>query len=252
MAPPVQPRRLRRVRCSQKPMIPPSLAPDARRIQRIAVVEDEPLFCEVLCQLIEKSTNVCLAAALGNGREAARYLKSERPDAVVMDLGLPDLDGFSLIKETRRHSPKTRFLVVTANSDDYTLFRLSRARVQGFVDKRSDDLACLQIAIKRFAEGAAYFSTSYQDATRRREQMVGLNAARLTEREREVLMLVGLGLSNREIGQRLQISAETAERHRNNLFLKLDIRRTPKLMELADMAGFTRIPPGGRGPPAYS
>lgn len=82
--------------------------------------------------------------------------------------------------------------------------------------------------------------------------MVGLNAARLTEREREVLMLVGLGLSNREIGQRLQISAETAERHRNNLFLKLDIRRTPKLMELANMAGFTRIPPGGRGPPVYS
>jgi DNA-binding NarL/FixJ family response regulator len=229
----------------------PSCALDTKRIQRIAIVEDEPLFCEVLRQLIEKIANLRLAAAVTNGREAARYLMIERPDAVVLDLGLPDLDGFSLIKETRRHSPKARFLVVTANSDDYTMFRLSRASVQGVVDKRSDDLASLRIAISNFAEGAAYFSKSYQDAAQRREQMVGVNAARLTEREREVLMLVGLGLSNKEIGRRLQISAETAERHRNNLFRKLNVRRTPKLMELAYKAGFTRIPPGGHDPPAY-
>jgi two-component system, NarL family, response regulator NreC len=219
---------------------------------KLAVVEDEPLFCEVLRQVINESTEACIAATVTNGREAARYLMLERPDAVVLDLGLPDLDGFSLIKETRRHSPKTRFLVVTANSDDYTMFRLYRARVQGVVDKRSEDLTSLRTAVLSFVAGGDYFSKSYQDAAQRREQMTGLNAARLTEREREVLMLAGLGLSNSEIGRRLQISAETAERHRSNLFRKLDVRRTPKLMELASKAGFTRIPPGGHGPPVYS
>ena len=220
-------------------------------MQRIAIVEDEPLFCEVIRQVIEKSANFRLAAAVTNGREAVRYLMIERPDAVVLDLVLPDLDGFSLIRETRKHSPKTRFLVVTANSDDYTMFRLSRASVQGVVDKRTDDLTTLRIAISKFAEGANYFSRTYQDAAQRREQTVGLNAARLTEREREVLMLAGLGLSNKEIGRRLRITAETAERHRNNLFRKLDVSRTPKLMELAYQAGFTRIPPGADDPPAY-
>ncbi len=221
------------------------------RLKEVVIVEDQPLFCQVLRQLVEFCPNARVKAVITNGREALQYLARERPEIVVLDLGLPSLDGLSLMLETRKHAPKTRFLVVTANSDNYTMFRLSRAKVHGVVDKRSDDLASLRIAIQTVINGGNYYANSYLEAAQRRDEHEGAYAALLTEREREVLVLAGLGLSNREIGARLGISAETAERHRNNLFRKLQVRRTPKLMELAVKGGFTRIPPGGHGPPVY-
>lgn len=226
-------------------------ATSGRKLLRAVIVEDEPLFCEVIRKLAEESRTVHVVGVASNGADAVQVVKRECPNHVIMDLGLPGLDGFSLILETRRWAPATRFLVVTANSDDYTMFRLSRAKVHGVVDKRSDDITTLRNAIHTFLDGGAYFARSYQDAARRREEQGGTYGDQLTEREREVLMLAGLGLSNTEIGLQLGISAETAERHRNTLFRKLDISRTPKLMDLANKNGFTRIPPGGHGPPVY-
>ncbi len=219
--------------------------------RRLVIVEDEPLFRDVVKQLCEEIAGVQVVAMPPSGEQALEVLARERPDAVILDLGLPGLDGFSLIHDTRKLLPDIKFLVVTANSDDYTLFRLSRAEVSGVVDKRVDDLHALRKAIASFLGGGSFFTGRYLEAARTREQLGDRPGNQLTERERSVLVLIGLGLSNQEIGNRLGISADTAERHRNTLFRKLDVRRTPKLMEIAIKGGFTRIPPGGGGPPAF-
>lgn len=219
--------------------------------RRLVIVEDEPLFREVVKQLCEEIAGARVVAMPATGEQAMDVLSQERPDAVILDLGLPGLDGFSLLHKVRELAPDTRFLVVTANSDDYTLFRLSRAEVSGVVDKRADDLKTLRKAIKVFLGGGIFFTARYREAAHRREQLGGKPGNQLTERERSVLVLAGLGLSNHEIGDRLGISSNTAERHRNTLFRKLYVKRTPKLMEIAIKGGFTRIPPGGDGPPAF-
>lgn len=218
---------------------------------RVVIVEDEPLFRGVMAHICEKQGRLEVVATIGSGDDASVILKQESPDLVVLDLGLPGLDGFSLIQQCRERGSNTKFLVVTANSDDYTLFRISRAGVSGMVDKRTDDLSALQAAIRALSQGEDYFSIRYVEAALRREEADRAQNRHLTERERAVLMLVGLGLSNQEIGARLKISADTAERHRNTLFLKLDVCRTPKLMQLALASGFTKIPPGGDGSPVF-
>lgn len=209
------------------------------------------MFREVLRRLCHDLGNVEVIAMPASGVEASALLAQHSPDLVILDLGLPGIDGFSLIKQCQKSPAGPRILVVTANSDDYTLFRLSRAEVDGVVDKRTDDLPVLRSAVETVVRGRSYFTARYGEAARKREQLERESGHHLTERERAVLVLAGLGLSNVEIGVRLGISADTAERHRNTLFKKLDVRRTPKLMEIAIRGGFTQIPPGGDGPPVF-
>jgi two-component system, NarL family, response regulator EvgA len=179
---------------------------------------------------------------------------SLRPAIAFIDLGIAGLDGLSLISRLRSVRIKTKLVVVSSHLDDYTLIRLSSLSVDGFVDKTSTSLRALIVAIATIAKGGTYFSPEFLAARTRRHLDPQAIHKHLTPTECDVLVAIGNGASDQEIGHWFGIAAATAQKHRANLFKKLGISGSAKLVAFAVRHGFmgpitsqlAKSPPSGR------
>src|SRR5688572_7103417 len=108
---------------------------------RIAIAEDLLMFREAIAKACEQEFGHCVVVEADSGRRAIHSVLATRPDVLILDLSLPDMDGFAVIERLRRSGCLTKILVLSAYSDDYTVFRLERANVHGFVDKRQNAIA---------------------------------------------------------------------------------------------------------------
>jgi DNA-binding NarL/FixJ family response regulator len=176
-----------------------------------------------------------------------QVVASTRPDLVLLDLHLPLLDGFGVVEAIRRHVPNVKFLVLSSHCDEYTVYRSERAHVQGFVDKNTNSVAMLQTAIGAVAAGKVWFSEAFLKAKAARIRDPRSFDKILTERERDVLALVGLPLSDAEISAELEIAIETVEKHRFNILRKLELQTTTELVRYAREHGFTLTARRGDG-----
>lgn len=183
-----------------------------------------------------------IVAEAATGTEAIAVLLAERPDIVVLDLSLPDLDGFGVVERVSGEMPALRILGLSAYCDDYTLFRVEKDGFHGFVDKGSNSLGAIMRALAALAEGKTFFSPIFQAARLARRADPFSFEKILSEAQQAVLGLVALGLSDEEIAARLGIAPLTARTHRRDLFRKLHVHGTPKLISWALEHGFARFP----------
>ena len=126
--------------------------------------------------------------------------------------------------------------------DDYTLFRVEKSGVHGFIDKNSNTLETMREALMAIEAGHVYFSAAYLEAKDARRNDPRSFIKVLSEWERAILSLIGQGLTDDELGERLKISPRTVQTHRSHIMRKLDIKGTPKLIAFAIEHGFTQIP----------
>lgn len=181
------------------------------------------------------------------GDEAIALITRTQPDIVILDLSLPEMDGFAVAEEAMKAFPSLRILVLSSHCDDYTLFRVERAGVHGFVDKNANPLDEIGRALQALAEGKCYYSSFYHAARLARRADPNSFTKILSDRERVVLSLIGQGLNDDEIGQRLEITPRTSATHRSNILRKLNIGSSTKLIAFAHEHGFTAVP-ARRGP----
>lgn len=216
---------------------------------RVALVDDQPLVRAGLRVLMADCPDLEVVGEAGTGREAVQLVRDTEPDVVVMDLRMPELDGIETTRQITAGPTATRVLVLTTFDDDESVYGALRAGASGFLvkDMALDDIVG---AIRVVAHGDALIAPS---VTRRLiADLVGRPApanpgsvtgpARrsldgVTAREHEVLTLVGQGLSNAEIAERLYISVATAKAHVARLLSKLHARDRVQLVIAAYEAG---------------
>ncbi|MEV8324996.1 response regulator transcription factor [Kitasatospora sp. NPDC056731] len=218
---------------------------------RVLLVDDQPLMLVGLGILIGDTDDLEVVGQAGDGREAVRLVRELRPDVVVMDIRMPDMDGIEATRQATAEPDPPKVLVLTTFDDDEYVYGALRAGASGFLLK-SMALDAILGAIRVVAAGDALIAPS---VTRRLiADFAGTSRpaapepdaepaedprllAGITDREREVLALVGQGLSNTEIAERLVISAATAKTHVARLFAKLEARDRVHLAIVAFEAG---------------
>ena len=213
----------------------------------VALADDQPLVRMGLRVLIESEDDLTLAGEAENGREAVTLIRRTWPDVVLMDIRMPELDGIAALRQITADPAcaGVRVIMLTTFELDEYVFDALQAGAAGFLIKDSEPADMLR-AIRLVAAGESLLSPS---VTRRViESFTSRSALRrphprlaeLTEREREVLGLIGEGLSNDEIADRLVVSPATARTHVSRAMGKLGARDRAQLVVIAYQSGLVR------------
>ncbi len=209
---------------------------------RIVIIEDHLIIREAVRRACVAEFGHEVVAETEFGATGVQLVSRLKPDLVLLDLGLPDMDGFAVASVILKSLPGTKLLLLSGSLDDYTVFRVEKSGVHGFLDKGTNTIAQIRLALDAVAAGKTFFSPAFTAARLARRTDSASFEKVLSESEQEVLSLVGEGLTDEEIGVRLGISPSTAQTHRSNILQKLHIKGTPKLVAFAIRHGFTRIP----------
>jgi DNA-binding NarL/FixJ family response regulator len=215
---------------------------------RVVLADDQPLIRAGLRVLIDQTGDLEVVGEAATGAEAVRLAAGVRPDVMVMDLRMPGVDGIEATRIITARSGATRVLVLTTFDDDDSVYGALRAGASGFLTK---DMALEDIlgAIRVVAAGDALIAPG---VTRRLiREFAGrpdpapppASVAGVTDRERQVLALVGQGLSNAEIAAHLVISVATAKAHVAKLLAKLGARDRVQLVIVAYELGYAGVRP---------
>lgn len=219
---------------------------------KIVIVEDHQMFREVIHKMCVTDFGHDVVGQAGNGVEAVRVILAEQPDLVLLDLHLPDMDGLMIIETVRKVLPGLKIIAISSARGDYTLFRVDRAEIDGYVDKNANSLDSLKEAIEMVEAGKRYISPAFEQAKAKRLANPNSFDKVLTERERMVLALIGQSMSDDEIGEKLNVKEATAATFRNRIMHKLNLHSTPKLIRYAIDQGFTQLSAPGDGGPGFS
>jgi DNA-binding NarL/FixJ family response regulator len=215
---------------------------------RVLVVDDDDLMRAGLAAVLSSDDEVELAAEAADGRAALDAVRTSRPDVVLMDVRMPDLDGIAATREILAVAPSTRVLILTTFEQDDYIFGALHAGASGFLLKRTRPEELLA-AIRTVAAGDSLLSPSVTRTVIERmaqQPAPELGPARqldeLTPREREVLELVARGLSNGEIARELVIEESTVKTHVRRILTKLRLRDRIQAVIFAYESGLTRPP----------
>jgi DNA-binding NarL/FixJ family response regulator len=211
---------------------------------RVVVADDQALVRMGLRVLLDNEDDLVLAGEAGDGGEALAVVRRTVPDVVLMDIRMPGMDGLAALKEITadRRLTGVRVIMLTTFELDEYVFEALRGGASGFLIKDSEPTELLQ-AIRVVAAGDSLLSPSVtrrvisEYAGRPTRPAPHPKLAELTDREREVVGLVGEGLSNEEIAERLVVSPATARTHVSRAMVKLHARDRAQLVVFAYQSG---------------
>ncbi len=209
----------------------------------ILLAEDHAIVRQGLRTLLESEGHFEVVGQAQTGREAIVLAAKLRPDVILMDIAMPELNGLEATRQILAAHPAAKVLMLSAHSDDEYVERATAVGAVGFLEKQTSAEILAQ-AIQEVAKGKTFISPiiakRIADGKKRafdRDGLVKSNAARLTSRETEVLQLVAEGRANKQVADTLGISIKTVEKHRQHLMDKLNIHETAGLTRYAIAQG---------------
>jgi len=202
---------------------------------RILVADDHGVVRKGLRLILERHEGFEVVGEAAEGREAAKLAEELSPNIVIMDVGMPQLNGIDATAQITHRNPRVSVIILSMHSDEGYIVRALSAGAKGYLLKESAEEDLIQ-AVRVVAQGRPFFSpkitqTLLDDYVRQLRQK-GLQDSYdlLTEREKEVLQLIAEGKSNKEIATILDLSVYTVETHRNNLMQKLSLHSTAEIV----------------------
>lgn len=210
------------------------------------LVDDHQMVLQGFEAALAPADDIAVVGAVSNGADAQDAARRLHPDVVLIDFGLPDIDGAAAAAEIRRHRPETKVVMVTGLVDEAVVLRALEAGCSGYITKHQP-VDQLLGAVRAAAAGEALISpamlTKLLPRLRRTHHHLGSD---LTSREREVLRLLSQGMSNQAIGAELYVSVNTVRSHVQNVLTKLGAHSKLEAAAIAAREGLVEL--GGRAP----
>jgi two-component system response regulator NreC len=200
---------------------------------KILLADDHALVRQGFRMILEAQADMEIVGQAGNGNEAVDLAEKLKPDVVIMDVAMPELNGIEATRRLAASLPRTRVLALSMHKDSVYVREILRAGARGYLLKDSGD-ADLVAAVRAIAKGEGYISPSVSDAVLsdyRKHVTDPLDL--LTSREREVLQHIAAGKINKEIAASLNLSVYTVEAHRGRIMEKLNLHSTGELVRFA-------------------
>ncbi len=214
----------------------------------LILADDHTMVRSGLRMLLETQSDMWIIGEAENGVEAVQKVLALRPDVVLMDVQMPDMNGIEATRAIKKVAPETAVLALTIYEDDQYFFEMLKAGASGYVPKRAapDDLVN---AIRTVALGDVFLyptlaSRLVQDFVNRQGIEAPSVSGDITAREQEVLTLIAEGLTNAVIGEQLKISVKTVDRHRENIMRKLNMHNRVELVKYAIRVGLIDLEEG--------
>ncbi|MCP3959471.1 MAG: response regulator transcription factor [bacterium] len=212
---------------------------------RVLLADDHNMFRQGLRALLEKEPGLSVVAEAEDGRQALDMVTKMKPDVVVMDVGMPNLNGIEATRRVAEAVPDTNVLALSMHSDRRFVREMFSAGASGYLLKDSA-FQELALAIRTVADDRTYLSPGVTGAVIKDfvEHRTGIDASvfsLLTARQREVLQLTAEGNTTKDIAAELRVSVKTVESHRQKIMAKLDVHSIAELTKYAVREGLTSI-----------
>jgi two-component system NarL family response regulator len=207
---------------------------------RVLLVEDHRMVREALRHVLSQETGIDVIGEAGSAREALDLSKSLVPDVIVLDIGLPDLNGIEVAARLRLAKNSARIIALSARTDRRFVIEMLRVGASGYVPKAAAASELVR-AVMAVANGQSYLSAEVTEAlvSQVNGEITASGAGTLGRREREVLRLVAEGKRTTAIAEQLNIAQTTVEVHRRNIMRKLELRSVAELTKHAIREGIT-------------
>jgi len=209
---------------------------------RVLLVEDHRMVREALRDVLIRDADVEVVGEAGNARDALELARTAKPDVVVLDINLPDLNGVEVAARLKESGNRARIIVLSAFADKRFVKAMLRAGACAYVTKSAAGTELVR-AIRAVAAGHGYFSPEVAGtvATEIHNQSPAGDAPILTRREGEVLRLIAEGVRSPSIGEQLHVSVATVEVHRRNIMRKLGLHTVADLPQYAIREGIVPL-----------
>ena len=219
---------------------------------RILLADDHKIIRDGLKLLVNEQPDMQVVGEAGNGREVLEKARELKPNVVVMDLSMPELNGLQATARLKEERPEIKVVALTVHEDESYLRQLCKAGAAGYVLKRSAGDELIQ-AIRTVAKGGLFFDPTLANRALASQRAPSTakgepHAAELSEREKDVLIQLAWGYSNKEIAAKLRISVKTVETYKVRIGEKLGLRSRSEMVQYAMRQGwmnetcsFTRV-----------
>jgi len=213
---------------------------------KILIADDHKILRQGIITLLDSQPDLEIVGEAHDGKETVEKARQLKPDVVLMDIGMPNLNGLEATRQIKKHNPGTKVLILTIHKNEEYIFQSLQAGASGYLlkDTAVEDLIS---AIHSVSKDDSFLSPGISktviDAFLRKSARERVPTAfdTLTPREREILQLIAEGHSNPEIAKRLYISKKTVEAHRSHIMEKLDIHDVVDLVKYAIRKGIVTL-----------
>jgi DNA-binding NarL/FixJ family response regulator len=216
----------------------------------VLLVDDHKIMRDGIKAILGRAEEFRVVGEAETGTDAVQYVKIHKPDMVLMDIGLPGLNGVETTAEILRHHPDCRVVILSMYDDEHSVVSAVRAGARAFILKRASDTDLVD-ALRIVARGGSYLSPQVSDRLLTRIQKGNLESKPataaldiLSPRELQVLRMVADGKTSKEIAVMLDLREQTVRSYRKTMMKKLGVNNVAGLTQLALSTGLTQLPRG--------